>query len=316
MEYVIRRILYAIPIALGVTIIVFSLVHLGPVDPLLAVTPDDANPEEIERIRVAYGFDKPIPVQYLLWLGRALAGDFGVSLQSGRPVIDDLVPALSNTMKLALVATVLAFSVAFVLGVLAAYHHGGWPDRLFTGVAVVGVSVPNYWLSIVLIIIFAVELNVLPAMGIGPGGSREWSWDAIHLRYLILPAIAVSAIPVGIITRTTRACVLEMLSQEFVQALHAKGISSKRVLVHVIRNAAPTILAATGIQFGQLLGGSILVESVFAWPGSGYLLNESIFRRDFPVLQGTIAVLALFFVFINLAVDIVQTWFDPRIRRG
>ena len=136
------------------------------------------------------------------------------------------------------------------------------------------------------------------------------------MRYLILPAIAVSAIPVGIITRTTRACVLEMLSQEFVQALRAKGISSKRILVHVIRNAAPTVLAATGIQFGQLLGGSILVESVFAWPGSGYLLNESIFRRDFPVLQGTIAVLALFFVFINLAVDIAQTWLDPRIRRG
>ena len=316
MEYVIRRILYAIPIALGVTVICFALVHLGPVDPILAVTPDDASPEEVERIRVEYGFDKPVPVQYLKWLGRALVGDFGVSLQSGRPVIDDLVPALANTMRLALVATVFAFSIAFLLGVMAAYHHGRWTDRLFTGVAVVGVSIPNYWLSIVLIIIFAVELNVLPAMGIGPGGSRAWSWDATHMRYLILPAIAVSAIPVGIITRTTRACVLEMLSQEFVQALHAKGISSKRVLVHVIRNAAPTVLAATGIQFGQLLGGSILVESVFAWPGSGYLLNESIFRRDFPVLQGTIAVLALFFVFINLTVDIVQTWLDPRIRRG
>ena len=143
MEYIIRRIVYAIPIALGVTVICFSLVHMGPVDPLLAVTPDDASPEEIARIRVEYGFDEPVPVQYLKWLVRALGGDFGVSLQSGRPVIDDLVPALSNTMKLALVATVFAFSVALLLGVLAAYHHGRWTDRLFTGVAVVGGEHPE-----------------------------------------------------------------------------------------------------------------------------------------------------------------------------
>ena len=316
MDYVVRRILYALPIALGVTIICFSLVHMGPADPLLAVTPDDASPEEIERIRIAYGFDKPLPVQYLRWLGRVATGDLGFSLQSGRPVIEELVPALVNTIKLAAVATVIAFSVAFLFGILAAYHHGGWIDRVFTGVAVIGVSVPNYWLSIVLVIIFAVELNLLPAMGIGPGGSREWRWDWTHVRYLILPAIAVSAIPVGIITRTTRACVLEMLSQEFVPALYAKGISSPRVLLHVVRNAAPTVLAATGIQFGHLLGGSILVETVFAWPGSGFLLNDSVFRRDFPVIQGTIAVLAIFFVFINLTVDVIQSWLDPRIRRG
>ena len=289
---------------------------MGPADPLLAVTPDDASPELIEKIRVAYGFDKPLPVQYLRWLTRVASGDLGVSLQSGRPVIDELLPALYNTMKLASVATILAFTIAFLFGILAAYNHGTWIDRLFTGIAVIGVSIPNYWLSIVLVIIFSVELNALPAMGIGPAGSREWDWDWLHLRHFILPAIAVSAIPVGIITRTTRACVLEMLSQEFVTALRAKGISSRQVLVHVIRNAAPTVLAATGIQFGYLLGGSILVEAVFAWPGSGMLLNESVFRRDFPVIQGTIAVLALFFVAINLTVDVLQTWLDPRIRRG
>lgn len=289
---------------------------MGPADPLLAVTPDDASPELIEQIKVAYGFDKPLPVQYLRWLGRVVSGDFGTSLVSGRPVIEELLPALYNTIKLAAVATIFAFSVAFLFGILAAYHHGRWIDRLLTGVAVIGVSVPNYWLSIVLVIIFAVELNALPAMGLGPAGSREWSWDWLHLRHFILPAIAVSAIPVGIITRTTRACVLEMLSYEFVTALRAKGVSSRRVLVHVVRNAAPTVLAATGIQFGHLIGGSILVETVFAWPGSGLLLNESVFRRDFPVIQGTIAVLALFFVVINLTVDVIQTLLDPRIRRG
>jgi peptide/nickel transport system permease protein len=316
MDYILRRIFYAIPIALGVTVIVFSLVYMGPVDPLTAVTPDDAEPHVIEMIKKQYGFDKPIPVQYLIWLKRALMGDFGVSLQSNRPVIDEVIPALRKTMMLAMVATGLAFSVAFVLGVLAAYHNGTWMDRIFTGAAVIGVSVPNYWLSIVLVVIFSVELNWLPAVGMGPRGSGEWEWNLVHIRYLILPVIAVSAIPVGIITRTTRACVLEMLSQEFVPALHSKGITSVRVLVHVVRNAAPTVLAATGIQFGHLLGGSILVETVFVWPGTGYLLNESIFRRDFPVLQGTIAVLAIFFVLINLIVDIVQTWLDPRIKRG
>jgi peptide/nickel transport system permease protein len=316
MRYVLRRIAYAVPIALGVTVICFSLVYLGPANPILAVTPDDASPEDIERIKAAYGFDKPIAVQYLLWLRRAVVGDFGVSLQSHRPVIEELLPALSNTMVLALAASALSFTMAFALGVGAAYWHGGWLDRVFTGVAVVGVSLPNYWLGIVLVIIFSVEMNVLPAMGMGPGGSREWRWDAVHLRHLILPAITVSAIPLGIITRTTRACVLEVLSQEFVQALRSKGLSPAAIRRHVVRNAGPTVLAVAGLQFGQLLGGSILVETVFAWPGSGFLLNESIFKRDLPLLQGTIAVLALFFVFINLLVDILQTWLDPRIRRG
>ena len=315
MTYFLRRLLYAVPIALGVTIICFSLIYLGPVEPLDAVAPDDASPEELARLKVEYGFDKPLPVQYLIWLGRAAGGDFGVSLFTRRPVIEELLPAISNTMMLAMSATGLAFSIAFALGILAAYNNGRILDRLFTGVAVVGVSIPNYWLSIVLIMIFAVELNMLPAMGMGPTGSRDWAWDVAHLRHMILPAIAISAIPVGIITRTTRACLLEMLSQEFVSALHAKGISRARVLVHVVRNAAPTVLAATGIQFGHLLGGSILVETVFSWPGTGYLLNEAIFKRDLPILQATIAVLALFFVAINLVVDLVQTWLDPRIRR-
>ncbi|MSO53908.1 MAG: ABC transporter permease [Rhodospirillales bacterium] len=315
MTYFLRRLLYAVPIALGVTIICFSLIYLGPVEPLDAVAPDDASPEELARLKVEYGFDKPLPVQYLIWLGRAAGGDFGVSLFTRRPVIEELLPAISNTMMLAMSATGLAFSIAFALGILAAYNNGRILDRLFTGVAVVGVSIPNYWLSIVLIMIFAVELNMLPAMGMGPTGSRDWAWDVAHLRHMILPAIAISAIPVGIITRTTRACILEMLSQEFVSALHAKGISRARVLVHVVRNAAPTVLAATGIQFGHLLGGSILVETVFSWTGTGYLLNEAIFKRDLPILQATIAVLALFFVAINLVVDLVQTWLDPRIRR-
>ncbi|MCB1546510.1 MAG: ABC transporter permease [Hyphomicrobiaceae bacterium] len=314
--YIIRRLLYAIPIALGVSIICFSLVYLGPGDPIQAVMPDEASAEDVARIRAAYGFDRPLPVQYGLWLARALQGDFGVSLQSNRPVLAELVPALRNTFMLGIFAALLSFTIAFVAGGLAAYFHGRWLDRLVTAVSVTGVSVPNYWVAIVLVIIFSVELNMLPAMGMGPGGSRQWEWTYANMRHLILPVIALSLIPMGIIMRSTRAAVLEILHQEFVETLRSKGLSNLRILLHVVKNASPTVLAVTGLQFGHLLGGSILIETVFSWPGTGFLLNESIFRRDLPVLQGTILVLAMFFVVLNLLVDIFQTWLDPRIKRG
>ena len=167
----------------------------------------------------------------------------------------------------------------------------------------------------VLVIIFGVELNWLPATGMGPGGSGGWAWDWAHMRHLVLPAVTLSVIPCGIITRTVRAIVAEVLSQEFVQALRAKGLLNGRTMLHVIKNVAPTVLAVMGLQLGYLLGGSILVETVFNWPGTGFLLNDAIFRRDIPMLQGTILVLAMFFVALNLIVDILQTLIDPRMRR-
>lgn len=314
--YIIRRVLYAIPIALGVSIICFSLVYLGPGDPIQAVMPDEASEAETQRIRVAYGFDKPIPIQYLLWLNRAVQGDFGNSLQHNRPVIAELIPALRNTFRLAVFAATLSFLIAFVAGGIAAYRNGTWIDKSVTAFAITGVSVPHYWVAIILVIIFAVELGMLPAIGMGSGSSRDWAWDLDHVKALVMPVIALSMIPMGIIMRTTRASVLEVLSQDYVETLRSKGLSELNVLRHVIRNASPTVLAVTGLQFGHLLGGSILIETVFVWPGSGLLLNEAIFKRDVPILQGTILVLAIFFVFVNLIVDIMQTWLDPRIKRG
>lgn len=314
--YIIRRVLYAIPIALGVSIICFSLVYLGPGDPIQAVMPDEASEAETQRIRVAYGFDKPIPIQYLLWLNRAVQGDFGNSLQHNRPVIAELIPALRNTFRLAVFAATLSFLIAFVAGGIAAYRNGTWIDKSVTAFAITGVSVPHYWVAIILVIIFAVELGMLPAIGMGSGSSRDWAWDLDHMKAVVMPVIALSMIPMGIIMRTTRASVLEVLSQDYVETLRSKGLSELNVLRHVIRNASPTVLAVTGLQFGHLLGGSILIETVFVWPGSGLLLNEAIFKRDVPILQGTILVLAIFFVFVNLIVDIMQTWLDPRIKRG
>ena len=314
--YLIKRLLYAIPIALAVTVISFALVYLAPGDPLNAIAPADAPAEVITALRSTYGLDKPLPVQYGLWLQRALHGDLGTSIASGRPVTDEVVSATGNTLLLASIATLGGVLIGCLLGGLAGYHSGTWIDRLATVLSVVGVSIPHYWLGLVLTIIFSIKLGWFPAMGAGPGGSNEWLWDYAHLRHLVLPALTLSVIPMGIITRTVRALVADMLQQEFVTALRARGLSARAVFRHVAKNAAPTVLAVAGLQIGYLMGGSILVETVFAWPGTGFLLNTAIFQRDMPLLQGTILVLCMFFVALNLAVDIVQPLIDPRMGRG
>ncbi|MEZ5818258.1 MAG: ABC transporter permease [Hyphomicrobiaceae bacterium] len=314
--YILRRLLYAVPISLGVTVLVFALVHIAPGDPLNAVVGGDAPADVVEKLKADYGFDKPLPVQYARWLGRAVSGDLGLSVVNNQPVANALANAIPNTLMLAVVATSFGFVLGALLGGLAGYYQGTWIDKLATAFGVAGVSIPHYWLGIVLVIIFAVELQWLPATGIGPGGSEGWAWDWLHVRHLVLPAITLSVIPCGIITRTVRATVAEILSLEFVQALSAKGLLHRRIMMHIVKNAAPTVLAVMGLQLGYLLGGSILVETVFNWPGTGYLLNDAIFRRDIPMLQGTILVLALFFVGLNLLVDVVQTLVDPRMRRS
>jgi len=196
------------------------------------------------------------------------------------------------------------------LGLLAAFRQGQVLDKVASGMAVVGVSVPHYWAAIILIIIFSVQLNWLPAMGAAndPG-------IVAYLRHITLPTVALALIPLGVITRVVRSAALDILNQEFVLALRAKGLAARRVFTHVVKNSAPQILTVLGLQFGFQLGGSVLVESVFSWPGTGYLLNLAIFQRDIPVLQGVILVLATFFVLLNLAVDLLQTLVDPRIAR-
>ena len=270
----------------------------------------------IETLKATYGLNRPMPVRYALWLGRALQGDLGVSIASGRSVAAEVLVAAGNTLRLAVVAALVGVSAGCVLGALAGYHAGGWVDRIASAISVVGVSIPHYWLGLVLTIVFSVTLGWLPAMGAGPGGSGEWLWDAEHLGYLVLPAATLSVIPMGIITRTVRALVADAVNQEFVVALRARGLSSAEVFRHVAKNAAPTVLAITGLQIGYLMGGSILVETVFAWPGTGFLLNTAIFQRDIPLLQGIILVLCLFFVALNLLVDLAQPLLDPRIRRA
>lgn len=314
--YALKRLVHVIPVAFGVSLVCFLLIHIAPGDPLAAILPSDATAELQAQMKAAYGLDKPLPVQYGLWLWRALQGDLGVSIATGRSVLTEIIGAATNSIILALAATLIGFSLGAVLGFLAGVYRGTWIDRLASMLSMLGVSVPHYWLGMVLVIVFSVTLNWLPATGGGPGGSggRGFDWD--YVRYLILPAVTMSVIPMGIIARTIRSLVADILAQDFTQALAAKGLMTRQIMAHVIRNAAPTAISVMGLQLGYLLGGSILIETVFSWPGTGFLLNGAIFTRDLPVLQGTILVLAMFFVALNLIVDVAQSAIDPRIQRS
>ncbi|SFL81528.1 ABC transporter permease [Methylobacterium pseudosasicola] len=314
--YILKRLVYVTPVAFGVSLVCFLLVHLAPGDALSAVLPADATQETINEMKAAYGFDKPLPVQYLIWLWHVLHGDLGTSIATGRPVLGEVSRAVVNSLILASVATVIGFTFGTLFGFVAGYHRNSVADRAASALSVFGVSVPHYWLGMVLVIVFSATLGWLPPTGAGPDGSGNWRPDFDHLRYLILPAVTMSVIPTGIIARTVRALVADILAQDFVEALRAKGMDEFGVFKHVVRNAAPTALAIMGLQLGYLLGGSILVETVFAWPGTGFLLNAAIFQRDLPLLQGSILVLAMFFVVLNLLVDVMQTALDPRIERA
>jgi len=314
--YLIRRLIYAVPIALAVGFVCFMLVQIAPGDPINAIVPPDAPQDVVDQVRRDYGLDKPLPVQFGIWLLKVVQGDLGRSLATGRPVWSDLHSAIGNTLTLAASASLLGFILGCVLGGLAGTFRGSILDRAAVTIAVAGVSVPHYWLGMVLVVIFSVQLNMLPAMGAGPGCSADWAWNWEHMQHLVLPSITLAVIPMGIVTRTVRGIVAEIMNQEFVVALRGKGLTGWGVFLHVVKNAAPNVLAVLGLQLGYLMGGSILVETVFSWPGTGLLLNSAIFQRDLPVLQGTILVLSLFFVALNLLVDLVQTALDPRIKRA
>jgi peptide/nickel transport system permease protein len=316
LAYIVKRLVLVLPVILSVALVCFLLVHIAPGDPLIAVLPADASEELADQMRKAYGFDQPLPIQFGLWLWKALHGDLGTSIASGRPVLTEVSHAVGNTVMLALAAGAIGFSLGILFGFLSGYFRDRWTGRAITTIAITGVSMPHYWLGMVLVIIFSVLLGWLPAVGAGPGGSSEWAWDWAHVQYLILPAVTMSVIPMGIVTRTVRALIADLLSQEFVTALRAKGLPEARVFTHIAKNAAPAAIAVMGLQLGYLLGGSILIETVFSWPGTGLLLNSAIFQRDLPLLQGTILVLALFFVILNLLVDIFQAVIDPRIKRS
>ncbi len=314
LPFLARRLALVVPTLLGVSIVIFGLLYIVPGDPLDSILPPDASREQRERVARAMGFDQPVPVQYARWLGRVVQGDLGTSLARNRPVATLLGEAVFNTLVLAAAAGVLALVLGLVFGTLGAARHGTWVDGVVRAVSVTGVSIPPYWVALLLITVFAVQFRWLPASGMrsvtGDGGVGD------VLAHLILPAIAAAMVTIGLMARMVRSSVLDVLHQDYILTLRAKGMGAAAIMAHTLKNAAPPIMTVGGLQIGHLLGGSVLVETVCGWPGVGQLIYQSISQRDVPVTQGGVLMVALVFVLLNLAVDVLHGVVDPRIRQA
>lgn len=300
-----------IPTLLGVTVIVFLMLQIVPGDPVDSILPPDATQDDRQRIIQELGLDRPLYVQYFSWLSLIVQGDFGRSIIKRIEVNDLLFEGLFNTFILAIAAGILSFGLSILIGVYSAYHPKSWTASLANIIGLTGVSIPNFWAALILVGIFSVMLGWLPPSGmssIGGGGLGDL------LKHLILPSIAAGMTTLGVMTRMIRSTVYDILNQDFVTTLRAKGARSATVLLHVLKNGTPTILTVAGLQFGYLLGGSVLVETVFSWPGVGQLIYQAISQRDFPVIQAGVLMIALLFVCLNLLVDLVHGLIDPRIR--
>jgi peptide/nickel transport system permease protein len=301
--YVARKVFHTLFVALGVTTLVFVALRMSG-DPAAAMLPGDASVEETIALRRTLGLDRPLYAQYASFLGSAVTGDFGTSFRHQQPAFELVLERLPATLELAFAALVLALVVALPLGILAAVYRGGVVDVAAMVFAVIGQATPYFWMGIMLILIVAVQLDWLPTSGRG-GVER-----------LILPAITLGTHFAASLARLTRTSMLEVLGQNFVTTARAKGLSERSViLVHVLKNAAVPVVTLIGLQFGTLLGGAVVTETIFAWPGVGRLAVQSIFVRDYPVVQAGVLVLALTFVGLNLLVDLLYGWLDPRIRR-
>jgi ABC-type dipeptide/oligopeptide/nickel transport system permease component len=307
-RYIIRRVLLAVPVVLGVTVFVFCLIHVAPGDPVVLMLGKFYDPAFAARQRHALGLDRPLGVQYVMWLRNATRGDLGRSITQSNGVAALVGERLPTTMLLAVGAMGVALSIAIPLGVTAAIRAGALADHLSRLVAMIGVSMPIFWLGLLLIIVFSLQLGWLP-----PGGSvDEFGWQA-----LILPCLALGTSFAALAMRITRSSMLEALREDYIRTARAKGVVARRVVyVHALRNALVPIITVIGLQFGTVLSGTVLTETVFNIPGMGRLLVEAISGRDYPLLQGTILVTSLLYVAVNLAVDILYAACDPRIRYG
>ena len=309
--YILRRLLATIPVFGVVAVVVFFLIHLGPGDPAAIIAGHEATLEEIEAIRDGMGLDRPLPVQLGIWFKDLLRGDLGTSILTKDKVASLLADRVVPTLSLAIVTEVFAIAVAIPLGVLAAWKADTLIDRGIMVFATLGFSIPVFWLGIMMIWLLAVRLDLFPAAGYIP--PTEGFGPFLHR--LIMPAIATGTVVIALVTRMTRATMLEVLREDYIRTAWAKGLASKTVLMrHALRNAALPIVTVIGLGFAGLLSGLVISESVFAIPGLGRLLIDAIVFRDYPIIQGAILVISMVYVFVNLLVDISYAFFDPRIR--
>jgi peptide/nickel transport system permease protein len=305
----ILRIGMAVPILFGVSVIVFLLMNVLPGSAEAGLVSDDMSAAERQAIRTELGLNDPLPLRYLHWLGDALQGNLGYSAQRRRDVSDLLIQAWSNTAVLAIVSAVFGISIGLWLGYVAGTRRGSFIDRITAVLSLSGLSIPSFFLAIILLAVFAGGLRLLPS---GGATLDQGLWTAI--RSLVLPVLSGSLITMAITARVTRASIVDVAGADFVETLRAKGLSEFEVRRHILRNAISPVLTTSGVQIGALLGGSVLVETIFRWPGMGLLVFTAISARDLLVVQGATLVIAVTFVLVNLVVDLVQAWIDPRVR--
>ncbi len=330
-RYAIRRGLTIVPVLLGVSLLVFSFIHLIPGDPALTMLGERATPEKVAEVRARLGLDRPIWQQYVLYIGKALRGDLGVSIIRGDPVASDLLRRFPATVELATASMVVAIALGIPIGVASAVWRNSLLDSLARLGALTGVSMPIFWLGLVLAWFFGVQLRVLPTGFRLSSGTAFVPWtnfvilDALlqgdwptlvdAVRHLILPALALATIPLAVIARMTRASMLEVLSREYVRTAEAKGLSRRVVILrHALRNALLPVLTVVGLQVGRLLAGAILTETIFSWPGIGLWVYESIESRDYAIVQGVSLFIAVIVVAVNLLTDVLYAAVDPRIK--
>jgi peptide/nickel transport system permease protein len=330
-QFITRRLLSLIPVLLGVSIVVFALIRFIPGDPVIVMLGERARPEEIERVREEMGFNRPIYVQYLEWMGRIARGDLGTSIINRTSVMDELKYRLSATVEMILVGMIIGLIIGISIGIISALRRNSWIDLIATGGALLGVSMPIYWLALILIYALAVNRQIFP-----PSARLDADLQVIRrsgfmlidtllmgdirlflnaLWHLILPSFVLSTVVMPILARLTRASMLEVMRQDYVRTADAKGLQRRVVIVrHALKNALLPIVTVVGLQLGGLLGGALLTETIFSWPGMGLWTYRAILSRDYPIVQGAVLVSATIYVVVNLLVDISYAYLDPRIR--
>ena len=309
--YIIRRVLATIPVMAIVALFVFSLLYIAPGDPAAVIAGDQATPQDVERIRASLGLDRSFLVRFGAWLWDIVHGNLGTSIFTNLPVTTMIAQRIEPTLSLMILTLILAISIAVPMGVLAAWKQGTWIDRAVMGFAVLGFSIPVFVVGYLLAYIFALELDWLPVQGYTALKNGIGPW----LQNLILPAVALGGVYIALIARITRATMLEVLSQDYLRTARAKGAGQRSILfLHALKNAAVPIVTVIGIGIALLIGGAVVTESVFAIPGLGRLTVDAILRRDYPVIQGVVLLFSFVYVLVNLAIDLLYTLFDPRIR--
>ncbi|MHB1133789.1 MAG: ABC transporter permease [Chloroflexota bacterium] len=311
LAFIVRRLLQLMPVLLLASMLIFGLMRLIPGDPATVIGGENASPERIAEIRRELGLDQPLPAQYLIWLGNVLRGDLGESVISRQPVATILAQKLPATAELAVGALLVALVIGIPLGMAAALRRGSGLDLAVTGYTSVVLGIPNFWLGLLLIIVFVVMLNWLP-----PGGRVPFDEDPVEaVKYLLMPVLTLSIRASGIFIRFTRTAMLEVLPEDYVRTARAKGLTERAVVLrHALRCALIPVVTIVGLEFGRLLAGAVIAEQIFAWPGVGRLIIQSVGQRDYAIVQGVLLLLVMVFVLINLITDLMYGFLDPRIR--